>query len=52
MMFLIGVTLTALAVLYLLTTLALGITGHARRPVPAAAALIVALVVGVVFMAD
>jgi hypothetical protein len=52
MMFLFGVTLTALAILYLVTTLALGITGHARRPIPAAAALIVVLVVGVVLMAD
>jgi hypothetical protein len=52
MMFLLGVTLTALAILYLLTTVVLGVTGHVRRPIPAAAALIVVLVVGVVLMAD
>ncbi len=51
-MFLLGVALTPLAILYLLTTLALGITGHIRHPVLAAVALTVVLVVGVVLMAD
>lgn len=51
-MFLLGVTLTALAVLYLFTTLVLGMAGHIRHPIPAAVALTMGLVLGVVLMAD
>ena len=51
-MFLLGVTLTVLAILYLLTTLALGVSGHLRHPVLAAVALTAVLVVGAVLMAD
>jgi hypothetical protein len=51
-MFLLGVTLTALAILYLLTTLALGVTGHVRHPALIAAALTVVLVMGLVLLAN
>jgi hypothetical protein len=51
-MFLLGVTLTALALLYLFTTLVLGVTGHARHPLLAAAALSVMLIVGAALIAQ
>jgi len=51
-MFLLGVTVTALAILYLITTLALGVSGHARHPMLAALGLTVVLVLGVLLIAD
>jgi hypothetical protein len=52
MMFLLGVTLTSLAILFLLTTLALSISGQLRHPLRPAAALALLLVVGLVLLSE
>jgi hypothetical protein len=50
-MFLLGIILVALAVLGLLTALALGAAGFLRRPWAAAAAIAVTLAAGLVLLA-
>jgi hypothetical protein len=52
MMVLLGVILTALAVLFLLTTLALGLGGHVRHPRVVAAALIAVLIFGLLLLSE
>jgi hypothetical protein len=51
-MSLIGVTLTALAILYLFTTLVLGVTGNGRHPIIVSVALIIMLALGLLLMAE
>jgi hypothetical protein len=51
-MYLLGASLTALAILYLLTTLVLTIAGRVRHPVPIVASLAAVLLVGVILMAE
>ena len=51
-MFLVGVILTSLAVLFLLTTLAVGAGGQLRHPFRIAAALIVVLVLGLALLSE
>ena len=51
-MVVIGVALVALAILFLLTTLALTIARRATHPLLVTAALAVVLVVGVVLLAE
>jgi hypothetical protein len=51
-MLLLGITLTALAILYLLTTFALGVAGHLRHPIPIALGLTIVLALGILLMAD
>jgi cytochrome bd-type quinol oxidase subunit 2 len=52
MRFLVAVILLALAVLYLLTTLALSASGQLRHPIRVAGALTALLVLGLVLLAD
>ena len=51
-MFLLGVVLIALAVLFFLTALALRAAGFLRHPWTAAGAIAATLAVGLVFVAD
>ncbi len=51
-MVLLGVILTALAILFLLTTLALGISGQLRHPRLVGAALIVVLIFGLLLLSE
>jgi hypothetical protein len=52
MMFLLGVILTALAILFLLTTLALSTAGQLRHPIGAAAVLVLVLILGLVLISE
>jgi cytochrome bd-type quinol oxidase subunit 2 len=52
MTFLLGVILTALAILFLLTTLALSTSGQLRHPVRVGAALSLVLILGLVLLSD
>jgi hypothetical protein len=51
-MFLLGVILTSLAILFLLTTLALGASGQLRHPLPVGATLTVIVILGVALLSD
>ena len=52
MAFLLGVILTALAILFLLTTLALAASGVLRHPVAAGTSLAATLALGLALLAD
>lgn len=52
MMFRLGVILTALGVLFLLTTLALSASGQLRHPLRAGAALSLVLILGLLLLSD
>lgn len=52
MMFLFAVTLTALAILFLLTTLALGTSRQLRQPILVPGGLTVMLILGLVLLAE
>jgi hypothetical protein len=52
MTFLLGVILTTLAILFLLTTLALAASGALRHPVPASISLAALLALGLALLAD
>jgi hypothetical protein len=52
MTFLLGVILTALAILFLLTTLALATSGQLRHPMRTGGTLTAVLILGLVLLAD
>jgi cytochrome bd-type quinol oxidase subunit 2 len=52
MTFLLGVILTALAILFLLTTLALVTSGQLRHPIRDGASLVALLALGMALLAD